>query len=125
LWIAGSYLIGSAAGMTWTGMAADLFGLRRAFLGALVLFTVAGSLCGFVSEVIVMAPLRLLQGLGAGLVLSPGMVLIWREFPDRRDMAMAGYGLGVYFAAIQGAVLGGVLATYGTWRWLFWVNLPL
>jgi EmrB/QacA subfamily drug resistance transporter len=125
LWIAGSYLVGSAAGMTWTGMAAELVGLRRAFVGALVLFTAAGSLCGLVSEVVVMAPLRLLQGVGAGLVLSPGMVLVWREYPDRRELAMAGYGIGVYLAAIVGAVLGGVLATYGTWQWLFWINLPL
>jgi hypothetical protein len=69
--------------------------------------------------------LRLLQGLGGGLVISPGMVLVWRQFPDRRDAAMAYYALAVYLAAISGAVVGGLLTTYLSWHWLFWINLPL
>ena len=61
-WVMGSFLVGSAAGMTMTGLSAALLGLRRAFLYSLILFCVMNGLCGCVNEVIWMTPLRLLEG---------------------------------------------------------------
>jgi EmrB/QacA subfamily drug resistance transporter len=123
-WIMGSFLVGSAAGMTWTGLSASLFGMRRAFLGGLLLFSVMNALCGFVSEVIWMTPLRLLEGIGSGLVLSVGMVLVWRAYPEGRDRAMVVYAFGIYLASIAGLFLGGLLVSSLSWRWIFWVKLP-
>ncbi|MBY0527439.1 MAG: MFS transporter [Gemmataceae bacterium] len=124
-WIHGSYIVGAAAGMAITSFLASRFGLRRAYLAAILIFTVAGTLCGTVSEVIWMAPLRFLQGFGMGLTICSGMVLIWRAYPTRKELAMGLYGLGVYLPALAGAPVGGLLTALLSWRLIFLVNLPL
>ncbi len=124
-WIVGSYVLGNAVGLALTRFLGDRLGLRRAYLLGLFLFATAGSSCAAVSEVIWMTPLRLVQGLGAGLVLSVGMVLVWRAFPVRKEWAMAVYGMAVYLPALAGAVLGGLLVAWSSWRLIFLINLPL
>jgi MFS transporter, DHA2 family, multidrug resistance protein len=123
-WIAGSYLVGSATGMALTGFFGSRLGLRGAFFLALGLFTTAGSACGIVSDVFWMAPLRLVEGFGTGLLIATGMVMLWRAFPARRGLAMALYGMAVYVPALAGAPLGGLLADRATWRLIFLLNLP-
>jgi DHA2 family multidrug resistance protein len=124
-WITGAYVLGSALGMGLTGFLGSRLGLRLAYLLAVVLFTLAGGACAAVSEVIWMTPLRLVQGVGTGLLISTGMVLLWRAFPVRKELAMAIYGMGVYLSALAGAPLGGLLTAWSSWRLLFLVNLPL
>lgn len=124
-WIMGSYLLGAAAGMALTRFASDRLGLRGAYLLGLVGFTVAAGTCGLVSEVIWMAPLRLGQGLGMGLLISAGMLMLWRAFPQHRELAMALYGMAVYLPALAGAILGGMLTAWYSWRWIFFLNWPL
>ncbi len=124
-WIVGSYILGNAVGMALTSFLAGRIGLRQTYLLALLLFTAAGSGCALVAEVIWMAPLRLLQGLGTGLVISAGMVLVWRAFPVRKELAMAVYGMAVYLSALAGAPLGGLLTAWASWRLIFLINLPL
>ena len=123
-WIVGSYMVGSATGMALTQFAGSRVGLRAAYLLALGLFTVAGSACGFMSEVLWLAPLRLLQGFGTGLLISTGMVMLWRAYPRRRALAMALYGMAVYVPALAGAPLGGFLTASLSWRLIFLLNLP-
>jgi DHA2 family multidrug resistance protein len=123
-WIVGSYIVGSATGMALTQLVGSRIGLRAAYLVALGLFTVAGSACGAVSEVVWMTPLRLVQGFGTGLLISAGMVMLWRAFPGRRGLAMALYGMAVYVPALAGAPLGGWLADRASWRLIFLLNLP-
>jgi DHA2 family multidrug resistance protein len=124
-WVTGSYLLGGAAGMCLTRFCAGRWGLRVSFCGALLLFTAAAALCGTVSEVVRMAPLRLLQGAGAGLTVSAGMVLLWRAFGEEKPRAMALYGLAVYLAALAGPVVAGLLTAALSWRWVFYLDLPL
>jgi EmrB/QacA subfamily drug resistance transporter len=124
-WITGAYILGSAVGMGMTGFVGSRLGLRRAYLLALFLFTAAGSACAGVSDVLWMAPLRLVQGYGTGLLISAGMVLLWRAFPVHKEFAMALYGMGVYLSALAGAPLGGLLTAGYSWQLLFLVNLPL
>ncbi len=124
-WILGAYILGSAVGMGLTGFLGSHLGLRRAFLLAVALFTIGGSACAGVSEVIWMTPLRLVQGLGTGLLISSGMVILWRAFPIHKELAMALYGMGVYLSALAGAPLGGLLTAWFSWRLVFLINLPL
>jgi EmrB/QacA subfamily drug resistance transporter len=124
-WITGAYVLGSALGMGLTGFLGSRLGLRLAYLLAVVLFTAAGSACAGVSEVIWMTPLRLVQGLGTGLLISAGMVLLWRAFSVHKELAMAIYGMGVYLSALAGAPLAGLLTAWYSWRLLFILNLPL
>jgi DHA2 family multidrug resistance protein len=124
-WIFGSYMVGSATGMALTQFVGSRIGLRAAYLLALGLFTVSACACGAVSDVVYFAPLRLLQGFGTGLLISTGMVLLWRAYPGRRGLAMALYGMAVYVPALAGAPLGGFLTASISWRLIFLLNLPL
>jgi DHA2 family multidrug resistance protein len=123
-WIFASYLVGSATGMAMTQFLGSRIGLRASYLLALGLFTAAGSACGAMSEVVWLTPLRLLQGFGTGLLISTGMVLLWRAYPRRRGFAMALYGMAVYVPALAGAPLGGFLTAWFSWRVIFLVNPP-
>jgi DHA2 family multidrug resistance protein len=124
-WIFGSYMVGSATGMAMTQFLGSRIGLRAAYLLALGLFTLSASACGAVSEVVYFAPLRLLQGFGTGLLISTGMVMLWRAYPGWRGLAMALYGMAVYVPALAGAPLGGFLTASFSWRLIFLLNLPL
>jgi DHA2 family multidrug resistance protein len=124
-WIIGAYILGSATGMALTRFLGSRLGLRNAYLLALALFTVGSTACAGVTEVIEMTPFRVVQGFGTGLLISTGMVMLWRAFPKRRELAMVLYGLSVYLPALAGVPLGGWLQTWLSWRAIFLVNLPL
>ncbi len=124
-WITGSYILGSAWGMAMTGYLGQRTGLRIAYLGGVLLFTLAGTGCALATDIQQMAPLRLAQGFGNGLIISVGMVLIWRAFPVDKGLAMALYGMAIYVPTLLGAMLGGLLATLLSWRLAFLLVLPL
>ncbi len=125
-WIVGSYLLGSATGMALTRWCASRLGLRKAYLLGIVLFSLAGSACGLVNEIVWMTPLRLVQGFGNGLLISVGMVIIWQAFRRReREFAMALYGMAVFVPAVAGVALGGLLTNWLSWRAIFFSNLPM
>lgn len=124
-WIIGSYILGSATGMGTTGFWGARLGMYRSYFGALALFALASGLCGLVTDVLSMTPLRLVAGYGTGLVISTAMVLFWREFPENKELAMALYGIGLFLTAVFGAALGGLLTYYLTWRWIFTLNFHL
>jgi DHA2 family multidrug resistance protein len=111
-----AYLIGSASGMCLTGFLSGRLGLRWSYLLGLAAFASMAGLCALVSEVVWMTPLRFVQGFGTGLTVSAAMVLLLRSFPDRRALAMAVYGMGVYLAALAGPTLGGLLTYEHSWR---------
>src|SRR5262249_30564970 len=87
-WISGSYLLGSAIGMALTRFAGSRLGLRRSYLLGVAVFASAAVACGLADEVVSMTPWRFVQGLGNGLLISLGMVLLWRAFPRHREFAM-------------------------------------
>ena len=124
-WIIGSYVLGSALGMAFTKFCCGRFGLRWAYLLGVLLFTLAGGLCGLVNDVILMAPLRWLEGFGNGLLISVGMVIIWRAFPRHRELAMALYGVAAFVPAVAGTLIGGLITAWESWRWIFFINVPL
>lgn len=124
-WITGAYIIGSAAGMALTSFLGNRLGLKHAFLLGILAFTVAGMACAFVTETIAMAPLRLAHGLGNGLILSVGMVLIWRAVPVNKAFAMALYGMAIDVPAVAGATLGGIITAYISWHAIFLLLCPL
>jgi DHA2 family multidrug resistance protein len=124
-WITGAYILGSAWGMAMTGYLGQRVGLRWAYLLGVLLFTVAGTICGLATEVVQLAPFRVVQGFGNGLIISVGMVIIWRAFPADKGLSMAIYGMAIYLPAVVGAVVGGLLATALSWRLAFFLMLPL
>ncbi len=120
------YLVGLAVFIPTSGWAADRFGARKVFLSALTLFTLASALCGLSQSLDQLVAFRILQGVGAGVMGPLGAAMLYRAFPqnERAKAATAVITVAVIAPAI-GPVLGGAIVEYLSWRWIFYVNVPL
>jgi EmrB/QacA subfamily drug resistance transporter len=109
------------------GRIADLFGRRRVFLAGIALFTATSLLCGLAWSAASLAAFRALEGLGGALLAPAGLALLMTTFPEGRERNVA---LGIWGAAsgsggAAGVLLGGVLTSYVSWPWIFFVNVPV
>jgi EmrB/QacA subfamily drug resistance transporter len=126
LWVVNGYLLVFCALLIVASRLGDMFGPRRLFTGGLALFAAASALCGAARSPGELIAARVLQGVGAAALSPQAMVIIQRVFPRERMGAAFGiFSSMVGLAAVSGPVLGGVLTTYLTWRWVFYVNLPI
>lgn len=124
-WILNAYSIVFAAFLVVSGRLADLVGRRRAFTNGVLLFTVASVLCAISPNVEVLIAFRILQALGAALVVPASLALVVEAFPaGRRAHAVGMWGASAALAAGLGPPIGGALVEWGNWRWAFLVNLP-
>lgn len=125
-WVLTSYLIASAIFMPLTGYFTDILGQRRYLLISIAGFVISSALCGMADSLFQMVLFRFLQGVfGASLVpLSQAIML--QIFPgEQRGRAMAIWSMGVMVAPILGPTLGGWLTEVVSWRWTFYINLPV
>ena len=126
-WVINAYALVFAALLLTSGALGDRFGPRRLFLCGLALFTVASVGCGAAQQFGVLVTARLLQGVGAALLVPNSLAMLQRAFPDRerRSRAVGWWGAigGISLAA--GPVLGGALVTHLDWRSIFLINLPI
>ncbi|MBV8656839.1 MAG: DHA2 family efflux MFS transporter permease subunit [Burkholderiales bacterium] len=125
-WVLTSYLMGSAVFMPLTGFMTDRFGRKRYLLFSIAGFVVTSGLCGIAHGLPEMVVFRLLQGVfGASLVPLSQAIMV-ETFPvEARGRAMAIWGMGVMVAPIMGPTLGGYLTEVISWRWTFYINLPV
>lgn len=125
-WVLTSYIIASAVAMPITGWLADRIGSRRLFLISVTLFVVASMLCGLAQNLEEMVLFRALQGLGGAFIapLSQSSLLDTTR-PSRQPQIIALWGMGVMIGPILGPVLGGWLTEVASWRWVFFVNVPV
>ncbi|MFC0434706.1 DHA2 family efflux MFS transporter permease subunit [Kutzneria buriramensis] len=120
------YLLSLALVIPASGWLGDRFGSKRVFLTALAIFTVASALCGLAQSLPQLVAFRLLQGLGGGMLAPVGLAMLYRVFPlAERMRAMRVLILPTAVAPAMGPVLGGLLVDTLTWRWVFYVNLPV
>src|SRR5438874_4706677 len=124
-WVFAGFLLTSTVTMPLWGRLSDLFGRRSTFLTGLVIFLVGSALSGLSRDMIQLIAFRMLQGLGAGSLMTIGMTIVADLFGLERRAKMQGYISGVWgVASLLGPLIGGLLTDHASWRWVFYINLP-
>src|ERR687887_1707236 len=125
-WVVDAYAVSLAAVILTAGALADRFGRKRIFEIGIVLFTVASFLCGIAWNIAALDAARALQGIGGAALFATALALIGAEFQGAaRGTAIAVWGATVGFAVAGGPLLGGVITDFLSWRWIFFVNIPV
>ena len=125
-WVLTSYLAANAVILPATGWLAAVIGRKRFFLACTVIFTLASVLCGLAPNIWVLLVARMIQGIGGGPLMPLSQAIMWEIFPLRqRGMAMAAWGVGIMMAPIFGPTLGGWISDNWSWRWIFYINVPI
>jgi EmrB/QacA subfamily drug resistance transporter len=124
-WVFTGFLLTSTVTMPLWGRLSDLFGRRSTFLTGLVIFLVGSALSGLSGSMVELIAFRMLQGLGAGSLMTIGMTIVADLFGLERRAKMQGYISGVWgLASLVGPLVGGFLTDFVSWRWVFYINLP-
>jgi MFS transporter, DHA2 family, multidrug resistance protein len=125
-WVLTSYLVANAIILPLTGWLANYFGRKRLLMGAVIGFTVASVLCGLAPNLPLLIFFRVLQGAAGGSLQPITRAIMLEAFPrEERGHAMAMWGVGIVVAPIVAPMLGGWLTTDYSWRWVFFINVPI
>ncbi len=125
-WVLTSYLVSNAIVLPLTGWFSTLFGRKRFYMVCVVLFTVSSLLCGLAPSLPWLVVFRVMQGAGGGAMVPIAQAILMESFPRaKQGMAMAVFGMGVVVAPIIGPTLGGWITDSYTWRWIFFINIPV
>src|SRR5438270_10356656 len=125
-WALTSYLVANAIILPMTGWLASMFGRKRLLMLSVVGFTAASFLCGLAPTLGSLIFFRIVQGATGGALQPLSQAVLLEAFPpNERGKAMGFWGLGVVVAPILGPVLGGWLTDTYSWRWVFYINLPV
>jgi EmrB/QacA subfamily drug resistance transporter len=124
-WTITIYSLGSAVTYTLVGRLADRIGGRRVFLIAITVFTIASLCCGLATNIYWLIALRALQAIGGASIMPSSTKIIAYTFGSSRDRALGSFITIFSIGAISGPIIGGFFITYGSWRDIFFVNVPI
>jgi DHA2 family multidrug resistance protein len=125
-WVLTSYLVSNAIVLPVSGWFSTRIGRKRFYMSCVVIFTVSSLLCGLAPNLGLLVFFRVLQGVGGGGLQPSEQAILADTFPPRqRGMAFAIYGMAVVLAPAIGPTLGGYITDHFTWRWVFFINVPV
>ena len=125
-WVLTSYLVSNAIVLPLSGWLSSIVGRKRFYMGCVMLFTISSFLCGLAPNLPMLIFFRVLQGAGGGGLQPSEQAILADTFPPaKRGMAFAVYGVAVVMAPAIGPTLGGWITDNYTWRWIFFVNIPV
>jgi EmrB/QacA subfamily drug resistance transporter len=125
-WVITGYTLALATVIPVSGWAADRFGTKRIYMSSLVLFTIGSVLSGLSWSAGSLIFFRILQGFGGGMIMPAVMTILTRKAgPHRMGRVMGVLGVPMLIAPILGPILGGWLVDDASWRWIFFINLPI
>src|SRR6201987_4789068 len=125
-WVLTSYLVSNAIVLPLSGWMSSLIGRKRFYMSCVALFTVSSFLCGLAPSLGILVLCRILQGVGGGGLQPSEQAILNDTFPlEKRGMAFAVYGLAVVVAPTIGPWLGGWITDNFSWRWIFYINVPV
>jgi len=125
-WVLTSYLVANAIILPLSGWLSTIFGRKRFYMACVVLFTTSSFLCGLAPNLATLIVCRILQGLGGGGLQPSEQAILADTFPpEKRGMAFAFYGFAVVAAPAIGPTLGGYITDHFSWRWIFYINIPI
>src|SRR6266852_6450910 len=125
-WVLTSYLVSNAIILPATNWLGRFFGRKRFLIFCIVIFTASSALCGAAASLGMLIVARVLQGAGGGALQPIAQSVLLESFPtEKRGSAMAVFGMGIVVAPIIGPTLGGWITDNYSWRWIFYINVPV
>jgi DHA2 family multidrug resistance protein len=125
-WVLTSYLVSNAIILPMTGWLGNHFGRKRVFISCIAMFTFSSVLCGMAVNLPMLIAARILQGAGGGAMVPIAQATMLESFPpQKRGIAMATFAQAVVVAPIIGPTLGGWITDNYSWRWIFYINVPV
>jgi MFS transporter, DHA2 family, multidrug resistance protein len=125
-WVLTSYLVSNAIVLPLSGWLSSIVGRKHFYMGCVALFTISSALCGFSLNLPMLIFFRVLQGIGGGGLQPSEQAILADTFePAKRGMAFAVYGIAVVMAPAIGPTLGGWITDNFSWRWIFFINIPI
>lgn len=121
-----AYMLSLAVFLPVSGWMADRFGTRRVFAAAIAVFTTGSILCGLAQDLPMLVGARVVQGMGGAMMVPVGRLAILRTVPkDQLVRAMSFVTMPALVGPALGPLVGGFIATYASWRWIFFINVPV
>ncbi len=125
-WVLTSYLVANAIVLPLNGWLSRMLGRKRFYMTCVAMFTISSFLCGLAPNLTWLVIFRIMQGLGGGGMQPSEQAILVDTFPpEKRGMGMAVYGIAVVVAPIVGPTLGGFITDNYSWRWVFFINIPI